>query len=278
MQNLELKKWTIRGYIIYFICWITMPLCIYVAILSGKDLLRKTINLNEYIKSSSYNNELPVGQRVSFELEKAYGSFYTREELNHGRSNFAMYYYYFFIELNDGSIVALEVDSLKVKKIDAMSETTLKNEGFKKVLLEGDLVEFADPEKQIKYADYVEKLKTNNIIPSDANVRYIIITDSGSRGQDIRCLLFFGLVGLLMLLGLICVTGNRVKKKNTYCGPLNDSLKNESKDHTTSEDRKKIFDLLKNDQKIEAIDLYRKISGADLAEAKKAIEEYQKLL
>ena len=111
-------RWTVKDYIEYFMLWFLAIFAIGVSIFKFyfDFMSTREIDLNEYLKNSSYNNSFPAsGERVSLKIYKCYGSFYTRYNSHARKTNVELFDYYFVVGLDDGSVMAIETDTLKVK-------------------------------------------------------------------------------------------------------------------------------------------------------------------
>lgn len=63
----------IFGWFMAIVC-----ICVSIFIIISEIIDRDTINLNDYVSHNSYDKELPIGERVSVNLDKSYGSFYSK--------------------------------------------------------------------------------------------------------------------------------------------------------------------------------------------------------
>ena len=198
-------RWTVKDYIEYFMLWILAIFAIGVSVFKFyfDFMSTKEIDLNEYLKNSSYNNSFPAsGERVSLKIYKCYGSFYTRYNSHARKTNVELFDYYFVIGLDDGSVMAIETYTLKVKAFDKITESTLSN-GKKTMIKHSGMlgvIDDSDGEIKEKYDSFIKDLKNHQIIPQNTVVRYECISNIGSRKSELAISIGIFLFGVILIL------------------------------------------------------------------------------
>ena len=191
----------IFGWFMAIVC-----ICVSLFVFFSEIIFRDTIKLNDYVSHNSYDKELPNGERVSVNLEKCYGSFYSKINKATGKYfDFSTFDYYYVVQLNDGSLITIQTDSWKTKKLDNLTKKTLSSQEAKSVHHEGILGGFGSGENVIsdQYLLYVENLKKKKIIEEDTVVRTEIISNAGSMSYEYIvsiCIFLFGLLIIFCLL------------------------------------------------------------------------------
>ena len=97
--------------------------------------------------------------------------------------------YYFVIGLDDGSVMAIETDTLKVKAFDK-----IKHSGMLGV------IDDSDGEIKEKYDSFIKDLKNHQIIPQNTVVRYECISNIGSRKSELAISIGIFLFGVILII------------------------------------------------------------------------------
>ena len=155
-------------------------------------LYNECINLNEYIENMSDDDSLPVGEVVSLNVNKCYGMFY--KKTSRGKHKTTSYYY--AVGLNDGSVMVIIATTYR-KDMDRMAEYTLSGEDPNSLTLYGTL---NSQRKGVstRFTDEVNYLKGEGIIPQDAKVRYVSMSDGDGKAAAIMLIVFFLLIGICL--------------------------------------------------------------------------------
>ena len=108
----------IFGWFMAIVC-----ICVSLFVFFSEIIFRDTINLNDYLSRNSYDQELPNGERVSVNIEKCYVGFYSKNNNATGKYfDFSTFDYYYVVQLNDVSLIAIQTNSWKAKKLDKLAK------------------------------------------------------------------------------------------------------------------------------------------------------------
>lgn len=168
------------------------------------------IALEDYVDTG---RELPVGEYVSLEARWVIGPFATETSTSttNGIEATSGVDYYYFLILEDGTIMALESNNKKEREtLDRMSDWLLGVDDFP---MNGETLKVNGKLKELKKADLLSLyrsgiINTFGISSSDASVRYLVLDTTAGRET------IYLIIGGVIAVGIIAaVIANRRKKK-----------------------------------------------------------------
>lgn len=168
----------------------------------------ESIDLNEYIRNIRlYNNELPMDQVCTLRVDRCYGLFYSYTTPGGYRHRSTTTYYY-VIGLEDGSVMVINTSELDNTEFDRMAGYTLSGQDANVMVYTGYVQKLNDGLREY-YDSHVNYLKEQGYLDSDAEVRYVSMSNAGSRGFNV--FLIFLMLSLVLISILMCV---EIRKKS----------------------------------------------------------------
>lgn len=169
------------------------------------------VALEDYIDTGK---ALPVGEYVSLEARWVIGPFATETSTSttNGIKATSGVDYYYFLVLEDGTVMALESNNKKDRQIlDRMSNWLVSVDGYP---MNGETIKLNGKLKELKGNDLLNLYRSNiistfGISSSDPSVRYLVLDTTA--GRETVYLIIVGVVAVGIIAAV--VSGKRKKKK-----------------------------------------------------------------